>query len=258
MARLIQGLGGPTPIPRNTDPLTDLTRLLDRLQQTILRADAERERRFRTSEFERAKASNNIGVAQSLLAKLGQDALSIKVHTRRQELQADLTRKRTVLEQLTERMRDLEELALAEDEDEEMSYDDDDDDDNNNIPVAQATGEGAGPGTGHGRQYGRFLRAEQEELYESLARMASNLKASSKAFATTLEEDKDVINRAAEGLNKNEQGLDAASRRMGTLRRMTEGKGWWGRMLLYAWVYGLMVVLVLVVFVMPKLRFSTW
>lgn len=58
MARLIQGLGGPTPIPRNTDPLTDLTRLLDRLQQTILRADAERERRFRTSEFERAKASN--------------------------------------------------------------------------------------------------------------------------------------------------------------------------------------------------------
>jgi len=36
---------------------------------------------------------------------------------------------------------------------------------------------------------------------------------------------------------------------------MTEGKGWWGRMILYAWVYGLMLSLVLLVFVMPKLRF---
>jgi hypothetical protein len=42
---------------------------------------------------------------------------------------------------------------------------------------------------------------------------------------------------------------------MGMLQRMTEGEGWWGRMKLYAFVYGLMVVLVLVVFVLPKLRF---
>ena len=36
--------------------MVDLDRLLSRLQQTILRADAERERRLRTSEYEREKA----------------------------------------------------------------------------------------------------------------------------------------------------------------------------------------------------------
>jgi hypothetical protein len=55
MARLIQGLAGPAPVARSADPLTDLTRLLNRLQQTVLRADAERERRLRASEFERRK-----------------------------------------------------------------------------------------------------------------------------------------------------------------------------------------------------------
>lgn len=40
-----------------TDPLIDLDRLLGRLRQTILRADAERERRLRTSEFEREKVT---------------------------------------------------------------------------------------------------------------------------------------------------------------------------------------------------------
>lgn len=38
------------------DPMIDLDRLLSRLQQTILRADVERERRLRTSEYEREKA----------------------------------------------------------------------------------------------------------------------------------------------------------------------------------------------------------
>lgn len=37
------------------NPLADLDRLLGRLQQTILRADAERERRLRSSEYERQK-----------------------------------------------------------------------------------------------------------------------------------------------------------------------------------------------------------
>jgi hypothetical protein len=101
-------------------------------------------------------------------------------------------------------------------------------------------------------------RAEQESLYESLATMASDLKKSSMALSVSLEEDKDVVTRAGDGLSKNEQGLEVASRRMGTLQKMAEGKGWWARMLLYAWIYGLMVVLVLVVFVLPKLRFSTW
>lgn len=55
MARLIHGVASPAPVTRHADPLTDLNRLLSRLQQTILRADAEREARFKESEFEREK-----------------------------------------------------------------------------------------------------------------------------------------------------------------------------------------------------------
>lgn len=49
--------------------------------------------------------------------------------------------------------------------------------------------------------------------------------------------------------------MEGVTARMGTLTRMTEGEGWWGRVRLYGMVYGLMVVLVLVVGVLPKLRF---
>jgi len=85
--------------------------------------------------------------------------------------------------------------------------------------------------------------------------MAGALKASSQRFSTTLEADKEALGRAGEGMDRTERGMDATRGGMGALRRMTEGKGWWGRMILYAWVYGLMLSLVLLVFVMPKLRF---
>ncbi|KAJ6783661.1 hypothetical protein PWT90_06731 [Aphanocladium album] len=98
-------------------------------------------------------------------------------------------------------------------------------------------------------------RAEQDALSDSILKMAGALKASSQKFSTTLEADKEAVSRAGEGMSKTEQSMEAARGRMGTLRKMTEGKGWWGRMLLYAWVYGLMLVLVLLVFVFPKLRF---
>ncbi|KAM3509366.1 hypothetical protein MY11210_006365 [Beauveria gryllotalpidicola] len=98
-------------------------------------------------------------------------------------------------------------------------------------------------------------RAEQDALSDSILKMAGALKASSHRFSSTLEADKEAVSRAGEGMSKTEQSMEAARGRMGTLRKMTEGKGWWGRMILYAWVYGLMVGLVLLVFVFPKLRF---
>jgi hypothetical protein len=49
--------------------------------------------------------------------------------------------------------------------------------------------------------------------------------------------------------------MEAAGKRMGLLKRMSEGKGWWGRIMLYAWIGGLWVVAILLVFVGPKLRF---
>jgi hypothetical protein len=85
--------------------------------------------------------------------------------------------------------------------------------------------------------------------------MASALKASSQAFSSSLESEKTVLDSATSGLDKNELGLEAAQRRMGLLRRMSEGKGWWGRMVMYAWIALLMVIALVIVFVLPKFRF---
>ncbi|KAI9802675.1 MAG: hypothetical protein M1825_002697 [Sarcosagium campestre] len=98
-------------------------------------------------------------------------------------------------------------------------------------------------------------RTEQEDLSTSLLNMAQALKQSSQAFAASLESEKDVVDRAGEGLEKNSSGMQAAEQRMGTLRRMTEGKGWLGRMLLYAWIAGLMMLALFIVGFLPKLRF---
>ena len=85
--------------------------------------------------------------------------------------------------------------------------------------------------------------------------MAQKLKESSHAFSESLETEKDILGRAVEGLDKNQIGMEAAQKRMGYLRRMTEGKGWWGRMMMYAWIAALMIIAILIVGVMPKLRF---
>lgn len=98
-------------------------------------------------------------------------------------------------------------------------------------------------------------RAEQENLSTSLLEMARQLKQQSIHFSNTLEGDKGVLDRAVEGLDKSSLGMDAAGQRMGTLRRMTEGRGWWDRMKLYAIIFGLWVVAFLIVFVGPKIRF---
>jgi len=98
-------------------------------------------------------------------------------------------------------------------------------------------------------------RLEQEDLTTALLSLASQLKASSQSFQATLENEKSILDRAVTGIDKTSSTMEAAGQRMGMLRRMTEGKGWWGRMMLYAWIFGLWVVAVLIVFVGPKLRF---
>ncbi|KAK1965794.1 synaptobrevin [Colletotrichum sublineola] len=337
----------------------ELNQLLRRLDQTILNADQGRERRLRASEFERARLNSNLDYARSLLTRVEQEAMHIKLLSRRQYMQADLNRKRELLERLVDRMHDLEQLHEEEDDNSSGSEDiladiiptpsesmdsrstdiptdntgDQDEDEEPEIPhlpppvsapptessqppPAATTSEAEQPtshktpqrmaelGTtttqslrsrGHTRpdspsatttataRAALFAshrsntnksvasapasstataeaildhqRAEQDALSESILKMASALKASSQKFSDTLEQDKNVVSRAADGMDKTERSMEAASRRMGTLRKMTEGKGWWGRMILYAWVYGLMVGLVLIVFVMPKLRF---
>ena len=85
--------------------------------------------------------------------------------------------------------------------------------------------------------------------------MAKQLKQQSIHFGNTLEGDKSIVDRTLAGLDKNTLNMDAASRTMGTLRRMTEGKGWWDRMKLYAMIAGLWLIAFLIVFVGPKIRF---
>ncbi|ETN43666.1 uncharacterized protein HMPREF1541_02825 [Cyphellophora europaea CBS 101466] len=97
--------------------------------------------------------------------------------------------------------------------------------------------------------------ADQEALTTSLVSLAAQLKQQTRAFQFSLDQDKGLLNRAIEGLEGNITGLDAASRNMQFLKRMSEGEGWWGRMKLYAIIFGLWVVAILLVFVMPKLRF---
>lgn len=310
----------------------------------------------------------NLEYARTLLTKLEQDALAVKVQARRQELQADLARKRDVFEQLAERLRELEDLSvdsdddssegedlvsggvvvhtpsgspdsrpadhghtlLEEEEEEEgrwrrrREYAEEEEADESTIlagrrstrfgstattqipppiittqpaepqatqpaattttttsqnlrprgPAATAATPAPDKGTttalreqllgGSGGNTTTTAtteaildhhRAEQDALTDSLVRMAASLKQSSRAFATSLETEKTVLDAAGEGLSRNETGLEAAARRMGALTRMAEGRGWWGRILLYAWIFGLMVVAVLIVFVLPKLRF---
>jgi hypothetical protein len=96
---------------------------------------------------------------------------------------------------------------------------------------------------------------DQDLLTTSLVTLAKSLKQSSMQFASSLESEKDVLRRAEGGLDKNSMGMEAAGNRMTTLRRMTEGKGWWGRIKLYAIIAGLWIAAFLLVFVGPKLRF---
>lgn len=98
-------------------------------------------------------------------------------------------------------------------------------------------------------------REEQEDLTSSLLSLAGQLKASSQSFQATLENEQSVLDRAVTGMDKTTTTMEAAGKRMGMLRKMSEGKGWWGRMMLYAWIFGLWVVAILIVYVGPKLRF---
>ncbi|KAK4106742.1 hypothetical protein N658DRAFT_461612 [Parathielavia hyrcaniae] len=352
-----------TPMPRRADPLTDLSMLLNRLQRTILHADADREARLKESEFEREKAQANINYARSLLTKLEQDALTVKILVRRQEAQADLVRKRELLDQLSERLSDLAELAAAggngNGADEEDTSDGEDiladiivtpsesmdstrstdmPPEEPDEPLAQAPDPLEPPSplpsqhpqrqhttpqpesssipstapppttttsqtlrprhpdpnttttppppptttatttsslfTNHPSQNPPTTattttttattteeaildhqRAEQDALSESILKLASDLKASSQAFSAALEEDKEVVERAGRGMSKTGEVMEGVTRRMGLLQRMTEGEGFWGRLRLYLFVYGLMVGMVLLVGVGPKLRF---
>lgn len=98
-------------------------------------------------------------------------------------------------------------------------------------------------------------RTEQEDMTQSLLKMARDLKASSIHFSSSLDSEKDVLDRANAGLDSNVSGVEVANRRLSGLRRLSEGRGWWGRMQLYAIIAGLWLAVLVVFLWVPKLRF---
>ena len=98
-------------------------------------------------------------------------------------------------------------------------------------------------------------RSEQDALTDGLLGLARALKESTMSFGASLEAEKDVMKRAESSLEKSSLGMEAAGAKMGTLRRMSEGQGWRGRIKLYGCIFALWVFLFLVVFLGPKLRF---
>lgn len=97
--------------------------------------------------------------------------------------------------------------------------------------------------------------SEQENLTDSLLALATALKNSTMSFSETLGASNPLVDGAVSALDKNVGGMAAAEKRMGMLRRMTEGRGWWSRLGLYGWIAVLWVALILIMFVMPKIRF---
>ena len=95
----------------------------------------------------------------------------------------------------------------------------------------------------------------QTSLTSELLGLASQLKSSAQAFSTELASDAATMSQTENALGKNKAGMDSATARMGVLRKMSEGRWWWGRMMLYAAIAALWVVAILLVFVAPKLRF---
>lgn len=93
-------------------------------------------------------------------------------------------------------------------------------------------------------------RVEQETLTSGLLALARSLKESSQQFGASLESEKDILKRAGQGLDKNAAGMEAAEKRMGALRRMSEGQGWWGRIKLYGMIFGLWLACFLLVFLL--------
>ncbi|ETI20088.1 hypothetical protein G647_08122 [Cladophialophora carrionii CBS 160.54] len=95
-----------------------------------------------------------------------------------------------------------------------------------------------------------------EDITASLVNMAAQLKQEQRKLQFSLEQDKSILGRAIEGLDVSLSGMEAASKNMKFLQRMSEEEGWLGRLKLYAMIFGMWIVAFLLVFVCPKLRFG--
>ncbi|MCJ1265357.1 hypothetical protein MMC22_005234 [Lobaria immixta] len=234
-------------------------------------------------------SQQNLEYARTLLLRLEHESHSIRIQSRKQAAQTSLLRQRALLKRVTDRLHELDQQDES-DEDATSSSED-----LLGVYTAASKPAPASPppqspslsrrkpspeSTLRNRLHPSPSTAQQSSapsatssaitsstpllesnsnaqaaLTGSLLSLATSLKNSSLAISSSLALDAETLSRATEGLDRNATGMEAAGKRMGLLRRMTEGKGWWGRMMLYAWIGGLWVLALVIVFVMPKLRF---
>ncbi|KAL8942885.1 MAG: hypothetical protein Q9216_001428 [Gyalolechia sp. 2 TL-2023] len=265
----------------------NLTRALSRLEQNILISPNPRLAR---SSLERTKTSANLEYARTLLLRLEHESSTLKIQSRKQDRQRTLGDQRALIKRLTERLHELD----SQDSDTYSSESEGEDLLGEHVQPSSSTTTAtpSGPSSSsYGRQENETLTestirsrskpsdhtassgsstalplnptaqllesssTEQMDLTGSMVSLVAQLKASTLAFSSSLDLDNEALARAQEGLEKNESGMQAAGKRMGMLRRMSEGKGWWGRMMLYAWIGGLWIIAILIVAVGPKFRF---
>ncbi|KAG8526726.1 uncharacterized protein KY384_008155 [Bacidia gigantensis] len=269
----------------------DLNRVLVRLEHQLLSVDADP--KLQHSSFERNKTSSNLEYARTLLLRLEHDASRQKITSRKAAAESTLSHQRALLKRLTDRMHKIEQTGDEADDYSDHSNDllDSDNEGENQVKSAFAEAPapastaaqnsdrppspGAGlrnrfapsassqikddlPSTDEDNTTATLLQSsdlEASQLTSSLLSLAQQLKASTHTFSDSLKADDEALRRATEGLDNNETALEAAGKRMGMLRMMSEGQGLWGRMMLYAWIAGLWVAAILLVFVGPKLRF---
>ena len=230
-------------------------------------------------------ANQNLEYARTLLLRLEHSSSSLKLPSQKASAQSSLSAQRALIKRLTDRLHELE----AHGDDDDLLYGPEDEEDilGEDTPAALQVGlepqverptvpaieepisllrnrkqPSKPPDTitsiNKGSTQADLLAhndMESANLTTSLLALAQSLKVSSTAFSSSLEADTEMLNRATQELDKNATGMEAAGKRMNLLKRMSEGKGWWGRMMLYAWIGGLWVLAILLVFAGPKLRF---
>ncbi|KAK4993479.1 hypothetical protein LTR50_000409 [Elasticomyces elasticus] len=243
----------------------NLTRLLSRLERSVLSPDGDPE--LRTSVYERRKVKANVDHARALLLRLEHDSANIKILSRKQSAQTDLQAKRELIKRLNQRLQELDELDESEDSDSgdespvigsslrefEPAIKTSDTIDNVQSTHNMLSPDADLPNTLRARRkqptppdaaalttalFGnRSSRSqattlpetetllthnqhEQETLEASLVAMASVLKSSAIQFGQSLESEKSILNRTVEALDKNVGGMEAAEKRMQTLRRL--------------------------------------
>ncbi|KAJ5744763.1 hypothetical protein N7533_009633 [Penicillium manginii] len=272
--------------------LLNAARLFTRLEYNLLSPAAEL-RNLRKSEYQRLRVTKNVEYARTLLTQLERSLPQLKQPDRRHEAQAEIARDRQLLKRMQTVLDEEEADARADENGDDVEDEDEEDDEwkelfskpivekrvvsstpdvneqphtlrNRHAPTtapkessAKTTGSSTTPADSKiaAEKALDDDRSEQEDLTSSLVAMASQLKSQSQSFQETLDNEKDALDRASLGMDKTSSTMEAAGRRMSMLTRMSEGKGWWGRMMLYAWIFGLWIVAILIVYVGPKLRF---